>query len=231
MGIKILKTKGCILYLHPSNSGIKMKRDLPETNGSEKDTARLEMFSDGVFAIAITLLGLEMKVPSPEKASEHGLGAALLEQWPVYVSFLLSFFIILVIWSSHHKLFKLIHGMNRPLFFANALLLCAVTVIPFTTTLVAEYFNSAYRNTAMVTYTCISFPIGFGFVALLKVVMNYPQIRKPDIEIRRLKSWYRRMWSTSIFFVAAFAFAFIQPHVSFAIILAAALYWSFAKTY
>lgn len=208
-----------------------MKRDTPGDFESEKDTTRLEMFSDGVFAIAITLLGLEMKVPSHEIVSQHGLGYALLEQWPVYTSFLTSFFIILVIWNSHHKLFKLIHGMNRPLFFANALLLCAVTVIPFTTTLVAEYFNSDYRNTAMVIYSSVSFPVGFGFVTLLKVVMNYTGIRKPGLEIKRLKAWYRRMWVTSIFFVSAFALAFFESHISLGIILVAALYWSFAKTY
>lgn len=208
-----------------------MKHETTSTNTSERDTARLEMFSDGVFAIAITLLGLEMKVPSVEKSNEIGLGAALLEQWPVYVSFLTSFFIILVIWNSHHQLFKLVHGMNKPLFFANALLLCAVTVIPFTTNLVAEYFNTVHRNTAMMTYTFFSFPVGFGFVALLKVIMGYPQVRKPDVEVKRVKAWYRRMWITSIFFVAAFTFSFFESHVSLGIILGAALYWSLAKKY
>ena len=208
-----------------------MKHETISTNASEKDTARLEMFSDGVFAIAITLLGLEMKVPSLAKSDEIGLGPALLEQWPVYASFLTSFFIILVIWNSHHQLFKLVQGLNKPLFFANALLLCAVTVIPFTTNLVAEFFNTAHRNTATMTYTCIAFPVGFGFVALLKIIMGYPQIRKPHVEVKRVKAWYRRMWFTSIFFVASFAFSFFESHVSLGIILGGALYWSLAKTY
>jgi uncharacterized membrane protein len=208
-----------------------MKHETTPTATSEKDTARLEMFSDGVFAIAITLLGLEMKVPSLEKSDSIGLGLALLEQWPVYASFLTSFFIILVIWNSHHQLFKLVLGMNRPLFFANALLLCAVIVIPFTTNLVAEYFNTEHRNIATMTYTCIAFPVGFGFVALLKVIMGYPEVRKPNVEIKRVKAWYRRMWFTSIFFVASFAFSFFASYVSLGIILAATAYWSFAKTY
>ncbi|HVT85778.1 MAG TPA: TMEM175 family protein [Chitinophagaceae bacterium] len=208
-----------------------MKHETTPTNASEKGIARLEMFSDGVFAIAITLLGLEMKVPSPEKSDSIGLGPALLEQWPVYVSFLTSFFIILVIWNAHHQLFKLVQGMNRPLFFANALLLCAVTVIPFTTNLVAEYFNTAHRNTAMMTYSFLSFPVGFGFVGLLKTIMGYPEVRKPHVEVKRVKAWYRRMWITSIFFVASFAFSFFESHVSLGIILSAAIYWSFAKTY
>ncbi|HLG38646.1 MAG TPA: TMEM175 family protein, partial [Chitinophagaceae bacterium] len=69
---------------------------------------RFEIFSDGVFAIAITLLGLEMKIPAFATSNSIGLGWALLEQWPVYAAFLTSFFMILVIWNSHHRLFTLI---------------------------------------------------------------------------------------------------------------------------
>lgn len=208
-----------------------MKHDTSPTGTAINDIGRLEIFSDGVFAIAITLLGLEMKLPSPEKSDAIGLGTALLNQWPVYASFLTSFFIILVIWNSHHQLFKLVQRMNRPLFFANALLLCAVTVIPFTTNLVAEYFNTVHRNTATMIYACISFPVGFGLVALLKVIMRYPEVRKSHVEVKRVKAWYRRMWFTSFFFVSSFVFSFFEAHISLGIILAAAAYWSFAKTY
>jgi uncharacterized membrane protein len=197
----------------------------------ESDNNRIEAFSDGVFAIAITLLGLEMKIPSPSESDRIGLGRALLEQWPVYAAFLTSFFIILVIWKSHHQVFKLIHKINKPLFFSNGLLLCAVTIIPFGTDLVAEYFNSMHRVIATVVYSSMSFPVGFGFVALLRVTIRYPELRRADTEIRRVRAWSRRMWITSIFFVASFIFAFIQPHVSLGIIFSAALYWGLAKTY
>ncbi len=64
--------------------------------GDEKDTNRLEAFSDGVFAIAITLLALDLKVPSLTTASPEALGSALLERWPNYLTFLLSFATILI---------------------------------------------------------------------------------------------------------------------------------------
>jgi uncharacterized membrane protein len=198
---------------------------------TESDNNRIEVFSDGVFAIAITLLGLEMKIPLPSESDKIGLGRALLEQWPVYAAFLTSFFIILVIWKSHHQVFKLIHKMNKPLFFSNGLLLCAVTIIPFGTNLVAEYFNSMHRVIATMVYSSMSFPVGFGFVALLQVTIRYPELRKPEIEVKRVRAWHRRMWITSIFFVASFLFAFIQPHVSLGIIFGAAVYWGLAKTY
>ena len=209
-----------------------MTKEKIRAGNSEKGAGRLEAFSDGVFAIAITLLGLEMKVPSLTTSSEKGgLGSALLEQWPVYASFLTSFFIILVIWFSHHSVFKLVQGMNKPLFFANALLLCAVTIIPFTTVLVAEYFNTAYRNLAILVYSCLAFPVGFGFVALLKVIIRYPVIRKTEVEIARVRAWYRRMWITTGLFITASLLVFVNPYVSLAIIFGAALFWSLGKTY
>lgn len=197
----------------------------------ESNIGRLEIFSDGVFAIAITLLGLEMKVPSMSRSNEIGLGAALMEQWPVYAAFMTSFFIILVIWKSHHELFKLLNRMNQPLFFSNGLLLCAVTVVPFVTNLVAEYSNTEHRTVATLAYSALSFPVGFGFVVLLQVAMRYPDVRKPEVEVKRLLSWYRRMWVTSLFFAASIGMAFLEPRLSLTIIFGAALYWSLAKTY
>ncbi len=169
---------------------------------------RFDTFCDGVFAIAITLLGLELKIPTFDMSNAIGLGWALLEQWPVDVAFLTSFFIILVIWNLHHRLFKLIPGVNKPLFFANGLLLFAVTVIPFTTNLVAEYFDSSHRAIAMMVYACQSFPVGFGFVGLLQVTIRYPEVRKPGVEVKRLRAWHRKMWITSCFFVASFILVF-----------------------
>jgi uncharacterized membrane protein len=198
----------------------------------DKNTTRLEAFSDGVFAIAITLLGLEMRVPSLTKSNENGgLARVLLAQWPVYVSFLISFFIILVIWLSHHQLFKLVHSMNKPLYFSNALLLCIVILVPFTTELVAEYFDTVYRNIAILVYTCLAVPVGFSFVAMLRTIIHYPAIRKKETDLSRVKRWCFRMWITTGFFLFASLLVLVIPYVSLSIIFAAALFWSFGKTY
>ena len=198
---------------------------------TDKDTSRLEAFSDGVFAIAITLLGLELKIPSHAQSDQAGLGHALLEQWEVYASFITSFFIILVIWKSHHQVFNLIHKMNAPVFFANGALLCCVTVIPFTTNIVADYFETSHRITATMLYSLVSFPVGFSFVALLRIILHYNDVRRRGVEVKRVKAWLRRMWFTSSFFIAAFLFVFVAPSFTLLIIFGAALYWSLAKTY
>ena len=90
---------------------------------------RVEAFSDGVFAIAITLLILEIRVPHVA----HGLWAGLLALWPSYVAFLLSFVVILIEWVNHHELLRNVQGVSYPFLFANGLLLLTVTFVPFPT--------------------------------------------------------------------------------------------------
>ncbi len=92
----------------------------------QTETSRIEAFSDGMFAIAITLLILEVKAPSP--AAGH-LGEALLKQWPSYLAFLLSFFYIGVMWMNHHRMFTHIRRSNDTLLVLNLLLLLGVTAV------------------------------------------------------------------------------------------------------
>ena len=102
------------------------------------ETARIEAFSDGVFAIAITLLVLDLKVPRG-LAEGRTLADALLAQWPAYLAFASSFMTILIMWVNHHRIFTLVGQSDERLLFYNGLLLMGVTVVPFPTSLVAEY--------------------------------------------------------------------------------------------
>src|SRR4051794_3486976 len=98
----------------------------------EKETSRVEAFSDGVFSIAITLLVLELKVPNLGDApTAKSLCIALGHQWPSYISFLTSFFTVLIMWVNHHGIFRLIRGIDARLMFANGFLLMLVTAVPF----------------------------------------------------------------------------------------------------
>lgn len=103
------------------------------------ETARVEAFSDGVFAIAITLLILNVQVPSP---SAGHLLAALARQWPTYVSFLISFAFIGIMWVNHHRLFNHIRRCDNTLMFLNLLLLLGVAVVPFPTALLAAHYST-----------------------------------------------------------------------------------------
>jgi uncharacterized membrane protein len=101
-------------------------------------TSRLEAFSDGVFAIAITLLVLDLAVPPVTEAERDGLWAALGHEWPSYFAYLVSFLVIGIIWINHHTMLTLVERVDRPVLFANLLLLLTVSVIPFPTRLLAE---------------------------------------------------------------------------------------------
>ena len=100
----------------------------------QTETSRIEAFSDGMFAIAITLLILEVKVPVP---AEGHLAQGLVKQWPSYLAFVLSFVYIGVMWMNHHRMFTHIRRSNDTLLVLNLLLLLGVTAVPFPTAVLA----------------------------------------------------------------------------------------------
>jgi uncharacterized membrane protein len=109
---------------------------------------RLEAFSDGVLAIAITLLTLDLPVPLPgdPAVQEHGLWLALAESWPKIAAYIVSFAVIGIIWVNHHGLINRIAVVHRTLLFINLLLLMFVAAIPWTTNLFAEYLKEGGRD-------------------------------------------------------------------------------------
>ncbi len=119
----------------------------------EKETGRIEAFSDGVFAIAITLLVLEIKVPSHAEVSDRGMWHALFSLWPAYLAFFISFVTIFVIWAHHHLIFTQVRKADPPLLYWNGLLLLVVTFVPFPTGLLAEYLLHPEAKVAASLYT------------------------------------------------------------------------------
>jgi uncharacterized membrane protein len=127
--------------------------------------SRIEAFSDGVFAIAITLLVLEIHVPEDP---ENGLGQALLDQWPAYASYVVSFFVIGIIWINHHAVFDHLLRADRTLLFLNLLLLLFVALLPWPTNLLATYMQEggADERVAAVVYSGTMTAMGAAFGAL-----------------------------------------------------------------
>jgi len=113
------------------------------------ETARIEAFSDGVYAIAITLLILDLKVPMTQ---DGHLGVALLRQWPTYFAFLVSFAFIGIMWVNHHRLFNHIRRSDNRLLFLNLLLLLGVTFVPFPTALLAAHLRGADARVAATVF-------------------------------------------------------------------------------
>jgi len=101
------------------------------------DTRRAEAFSDGVFAIAITLLVLGLHLPGAGPQG-HSLTYQLVHAWPQYFAYVVSFLTIGIMWMNHHTLLAHVNRVNRPLLVLNLLLLMGVVAIPFPTELVAS---------------------------------------------------------------------------------------------
>src|SRR5580704_12294281 len=148
----------------------------------EKETARIEAFSDGVFAIAITLLILEIKIPA---AGSGELSVQLLRQWPSYFAFVFSFAFIGIMWINHHRLFTHIKRSNNALLFLNLLLLLGVTAVPFPTAVLAQHLGQSDQRAAAMLYHGMYFAIAVFFNLLWGYAnrnrLNLSQVRcRPD---------------------------------------------------
>lgn len=122
-----------------------MSSQHPAPAGPEQEDLGLErlvFFSDAVFAIAITLLVLEIRLPALEGAvSDAALRSALLALWPRFLSFLISFLVVAVFWVGHHRRFRFIRRYDSRLIWLNLLLLMSVAFVPFPTSILGEYGN------------------------------------------------------------------------------------------
>jgi uncharacterized membrane protein len=149
--------------------------------GLGMSVGRLEAFSDGVLAIVITLLILEIKVPT---GHEGTLGDALLEQWPQYVAFLLSFLIVGIIWLNHHATINLLSRTDHTLQVLNLLLLLPVTVLPWPTALLAEYTREGTagdRRIAVLVYGATSTAMALSFNVLWRYLLRHRELLKPQV--------------------------------------------------
>ena len=196
----------------------------PEDRSTD-DTGRIEAFSDGVFAIAITLLVIEIGVPhlgdEPEGTSLLG---ALFEQWPSYLGYVISFLVIGTVWANHHNRFRFIVRSDHVLLFLNTLFLMCVAFIPFPTALLSEYLREPeQRNTAVAVYSgTLAVTAVFFTVLWLYAAGNYRLVRR-DLAPEALRAMTLRYVIGMLLYVGAFALAFVNVTLSLAIIVGLAL--------
>lgn len=206
--------------------------DLPQpvatAKGQDKETGRLEAFSDGVFAVAITLLVLDLQVPKlGEHASAAALALALAHNWPSYLAFLTSFFTVLILWVSHHSIFQLVQKSSARLLFANGLLLMLTTVVPFSTSLVTEYLRFPAAKLACAVYGGMFVLMSLAYSLLWYGVLGDRKLLKPDASaevIERINRSYRL--GTPAYLLATVG-AFISPYVTIGICTVLWVFWAF----
>lgn len=173
-------------------------------------TDRLETFSDGVFAIAITLLVLELDVPS----DTHGdLWHALLGQWPSYLAYLVSFAVIGIIWVNHHGILALVARVDRPLLYLNLLLLLAVAGIPFPTALVAEHLQSPGIDARVATavYGGWAVLVAVSFNLMWRWIVHDRSLIHDHIDLAALRVNTRRFSLGLVVYPLTIGIAFLSP--------------------
>ncbi len=183
---------------------------------------RLEMFTDGVFAIAITLLILEIKIPTHEQVHHAGgLYNYLLHIWPSYVSYFITFFMIGIYWSNHHWMFEFIIKRTNHFFnLLNILFLMTIAFMPFTTAIFGDFvLDEEYRNAATTAY-CVGVLLPIPPILLCFL---YAKHKKRLIDPRLTNAFMNRsiikLTASAILASIALAFSFNYPWVSIIMIL------------
>jgi len=189
-------------------------------------TNRLEAFSDGVFAVAITLLVLDLKVPSV--GGRHSLAHQLGAQWPNYVAFVVSFLTIGIIWINHHAMMSRLAAADRAILGLNLILLMTVAALPFATSLMAAYLRQSQgEHFAAAIYSGAFLMMSIAFIATNQHIM----FAKAHMLSRELSRPERRgivlRGATGLVpYALATALAPLSPYVTLGICGAVAVYYA-----
>jgi uncharacterized membrane protein len=189
--------------------------------------ARLEAFSDGVLAIVITLLAIELRPPEVERGQT--LAGALWEQWPSYLAYLLAFAQIGVIWLNHHRLFDQVRIVDGKLLLLNLNLLMWITLIPFPTALVAEHLRDGGEatRTAVAVFSAALFVTSIGFMALYAWITHDDRLVH-SLPPRRVVVAARIRFGVGLAaYGLAVGLSFVVPYAALAIHALSAAYYAF----
>ncbi len=192
-----------------------------------KDTGRIEAFSDGVFAIAVTLLVLELRAPLPGTLHEgESLFHALLHEWPSYLAFVTSFVTVLIVWINHHNLFRMIRRTDHNLLLLNGFLLLVVTFIPFPTNVLAAYIKEPDARTASVFYAGTFLVMAIAFNLLWRYVSHDRRLLARDVDERLIRIINKQFQIGPATYVVCVVGAVINAVAGFVLVTVLAIYWA-----
>jgi uncharacterized membrane protein len=191
---------------------------------------RLEAFSDGVIAVAITLLALDLHVPAA--GSAHSLGHVLGHQWPEYAAYVVSFATIGIIWINHHAMLARCARIDHTIMVLNLLLLMTIGVLPFSTALMSQYLRAAHgAHLAAAVYGGSFLLMALAFFAmqwqLMRAKAHLLDDRLTD-ELRRRVLW--RNAAGLLPYVAGTLAALASPYATVAICGAVAAFYALPST-
>jgi uncharacterized membrane protein len=188
----------------------------------DEGTSRLETFSDGVFAIAATLLVLEFSVGA---TSGPKLGQALLELWPSYLAYVTSFLTIGIIWINHHYCVQTIARSDRTLLFLNLLLLLTVGFLPFPTKLVAQYLQQPGEQAAVYAYAATFVVMSIVYNSWWRYASSGRRLIGADVPDSTVRAISRAFNPGVPMYVFVLLVAVVSPLASFALTFAIAAFY------
>jgi uncharacterized membrane protein len=192
------------------------------------ESGRLEAFSDGVFAVAITLLALNLTVAHPGREL---LGQQLADHWPVFAAYVVSFMTIGIIWVNHHAMVANFAHVDRPLLFLNLLLLFFVVSIPFATATLADYLRlgGADASLAAAIYQGVFLGMSLSFGGLFWWSISRSHLRVP-LSGANARRALIRFGGGIVVYAAAIGVAYLSATASLLIDALLAVYYIFEQT-
>jgi uncharacterized membrane protein len=185
------------------------------------ETSRLEIFADAIFAIAATLLILDVSVHAPGGS----LGAAVRHAWPQYAAYGVSFLIIGIWWVNHHHCMTLIERVDRTFLFANIALLACIAFLPFPTELVAEHLRDTGVRTAAITYGVTMTAAAVCFALVWFYAATGRRLIAETADQNVVTSFSRSTFPGLLINAAATVVAFWSPYAALALFAGTALFF------
>jgi len=197
----------------------------------EKENGRLESFSDGVFAVAITLLVLNIKipgvdVPASQLPNDTQLWSTLLDEWPMLAAYTTSFATIGVMWINHHRLYTHIKRTNTMLMLLNLLLLLIIVFVPVPTALVAEYLVHPDQHAADLLYSGTMIILAICFNLLWRYASYHNRLLAKNADERAVNAITKQYWFGPVVYLLAFILALFSTPASLTLNFFLALFFA-----
>lgn len=191
----------------------------------KKETNRIEAFSDGVFAVAITLLVLNLKIPA--LLDDTNLWHELLDQWPTVLAFVTSFAFIGIMWINHHRLFILIKRADTGLMLLNLLLMLLIVFVPYPTALLAEqYAAHPGQHAAAIVYSGTFVLLACCFFGLWHYASYHNRLLGKDVETNAVNAISRQFAFGPLSYLAVFGVSWFSTLACIGLSFALALFFA-----
>ncbi|HEV7692501.1 MAG TPA: TMEM175 family protein [Hyphomonadaceae bacterium] len=192
----------------------------------ERGTHRVEAFTDGFFAIVITLLVLDLRLP--EESNGRSIEHQLVALWPVALAYIVSFVNIYILWVSHHELMRITTKADTGFLYLNGGLLLGVAIMPFSTSVLADHVNTSDATAPAALYTGALLWVALFFNLLWRYLCARPGRLLRSVSRQDRRRITRTQAVTLLLYLSAFGLAWLAPMASIAVTLGLAVFFAVA---